>query len=291
MSAPVKEMVRQLRPAHWAKNIIVLVPLFVSGQLLELTLWPPVIVAFAIFCLASSAGYQINDLIDLEADRAHPQKRRRPFAAGRLSARAVRLLGFSAALAAVGLGLAVNLHFAILIVGYLALSSLYSVSLKRFAIIDVLTLALLYCFRIFAGAAAIGVMVSNALFAFSLVFFLSLALMKRHTAILKNGAGAANQRLGYAETDRAYLLLLGAATAIVAMVLLALYISDPLVGARFKAAEFLWPVWMVLMYWLSRAWLLASRGQLVEDIAVAAARDRVSWICGVLIAALFLLAS
>jgi 4-hydroxybenzoate polyprenyltransferase len=291
VSGQARELIDQLRPTHWAKNIIVLVPLFTSGQLLEWQLWPPVVLAFVVFCLASSAGYQLNDIIDLEADRAHLQKRNRPLAAGRLSVRQASLLGIAAAIIATALAFSVDRYSALLIVGYLALSSLYSAILKRFVIIDVLTLALLYCFRIFAGAAVIGVTVSNWLFAFSLFFFLSLALMKRHTSILKNDVQATSQGLGYTNEDQTYLRLLGAVTAIVAMVLLALHIVDLAVVAEFDTPEYLWAVWIVMMYWLSRAWLLASRGELVEDIAVAAFSDPVSWIVGALVVVLFLLAS
>ena len=135
MRARIRDILGQLRPAHWVKNIVVLVPLFVSGQLLELALWPAVIMAFGVFCLASSAGYQLNDLVDLEADRAEPRKRHRPLAGGFLSRRTVVFLGLVCALSAAALAFYFDRYFAWLIVGYMALSALYSLVLKRFAII------------------------------------------------------------------------------------------------------------------------------------------------------------
>ncbi|MDN3722190.1 UbiA family prenyltransferase [Roseibium salinum] len=167
-------------------------------------------VFFAFGCCASSV-YLLNDIIDLEDDRLHPNKRHRPFASGRLPishglALIPVLLSISAALC-----LLLPLKFALILAGYYAMTLAYTFFLKRIESVDVVTLALLYTTRIFAGAAAAGIVLSNWLLTFSVFIFLSLALAKRCAELLlmrKNGKQSSAGR-GYVLDDLPMLRSMG----------------------------------------------------------------------------------
>jgi 4-hydroxybenzoate polyprenyltransferase len=253
---------------------------------LMLAPWPNVLLVFVSCCLAASAGYQLNDVLDFDADRVHKQKRARPLAAGMLSAQTVLQFALALAVSALALAAAVHLAVAMYVLGYMGLSALYSSLLKRIAIIDVLALAALFCARIFAGAAAIAVVVSPYLLAFSLFFFLSLALMKRFIA-LASGKGDA---IGIYRNADLTLFRSGVGMALIAAGLLALYINDPMVRTRYTSPDILWGVWIVLLYIVLRGWLWASQGKLEEDLATAASGDPVVWAAGAAMVFLFLLA-
>jgi len=285
-----RDLLIQMRPAHWAKNVLVLVPLLTSQQFFSLALWPSVLATFASFCLAASAAYQLNDLIDLESDRLHEQKGRRPLASGRLSPRTVAFFGIALAVGAGALALLANLKVAAIAALYVTLSALYSAVLKRIAVADVLALAALYCGRIFAGAAAIDVIVSPYLLAFSLFFFLSLALMKRYVALAANGGNGAPARTPYRKQDSTFLLMIGIAAALASSLLLGLYINDASIRIRFSSPDLLWGVLLALLYAVLRGWLAATRGRLDEDLANAAIRDPVLLAIGAAVVVLFLFA-
>jgi 4-hydroxybenzoate polyprenyltransferase len=280
------DVVRAVRPSHWTKNLIVFVPLFSSHQFADPDAWLASALAFASLCLAASAAYQANDLVDLEADRRHLHKRHRPLAAGRLSPRETVALGLTMAASGFILALAANPVLGLVVSAYLGLALLYSVALKRIAFLDVLCLAILYCARILAGAVAIDVMVSAYLLWFSLFFFLSLALMKRFVAPAADDAAHTVHRRAL----RALLAAAGIVAAMAGMVVLVLYIQDPFIRARFGQPDMLWVGWIILLFWIARSWHLATRGRLLEDIAVAAVRDPVSWLSGTLVLASFMLA-
>jgi 4-hydroxybenzoate polyprenyltransferase len=282
-----QDLLAQARPIHWLKNLIVFVPLLTSQQFYNGAMWPSVAVAFASFCLAASAGYQLNDVIDLKADRQHGQKRSRPLASGQVSMRDAVALGIGLAAASLVLALAVSAQLALIVVGYMALSALYSTVLKRVAGVDVLALAALYCARIFGGAVAIGVIVSPYLLAFSGFLFLSLALMKRFVTFT-----ASEIRLPgfYGHSYGALMLGSGVAMALLSCGLLGVYVADPEIRARYSSPDLLWGVWLVLSYAMLRGWLRAGHGLLDEDLARAAAGDRSLWALGVLAVAVFLTA-
>jgi 4-hydroxybenzoate polyprenyltransferase len=287
LSTRWQDMLAQARPIHWLKNLIVFVPLLTSQQFFNWAMWPSVAGAFVSFCLAASAGYQLNDVIDLKADRQHSQKRTRPLAAGRLSPRVASMLGLGLAAASLMLALAVSLQLALIVLGYVILSALYSTVLKRAAGVDVLALAALYCARIFGGAVAIGVMVSPYLLAFSGFLFLSLALMKRFITFT---ASEIRMPGYYGHSYGAVMLGSGVATAFLSCGLLGLYVADPEIRARYSSPDLLWGVWLVLSYAMLRGWVRAGRGLLDEDLARAAARDRSLWALGVLAMVVFLTA-
>ena len=187
---PVRAALKAMRPHQWAKNVLVFVPLVLTHEFLNFAMVVDSLIAFFAFSFAASSVYILNDLVDLTADRKHKTKRARPFASGTLQIPqglwlAAGLLGTAAVL-----GLFLKPTFLLVLAAYLVATTAYSLFIKRMLLIDVLTLAGLYTTRIIAGVEATDVAVSFWLFAFSLFFFLSLALLKRYTDLMDFGTGA-----------------------------------------------------------------------------------------------------
>ena len=290
-SHPVKSLVKALRLHQWAKNLLIFVPLFLShtlsmGQMLR------AVAAFYCFSLTASAAYIFNDLLDIEADRRHPRKRLRPFAAGDLSAFA-------------GLGIvAVFLLFALVfarflptafygwLLLYLATAMAYSGYLKRFALVDVMILSGLYILRLLAGGAATQTQISHWLAGFSMFLFLSLAIVKRFAELenLRASSTAPKNGRGYLLADLPQIRSFGTASAYAAVVVFAIYISGPDVVKLYRQPRLLWLIVPLMILWLNRVWLLASRGVLDEDPVAFALTDRMSQLIGVAVAAIALLA-
>lgn len=276
--AGLRAWLRALRLHQWLKNLLVFVPLLASHRFTELEPVSAALLAFLAFGLSASGVYLLNDLLDLEADRRHPRKRLRPFAAGQLSL----LHGLVAAplLALCGLALAlwVNAAFAITLAIYYALTLAYSLWWKRVPMLDVIVLASLYTVRIIGGAMAIGSALSFWLLAFSVFIFLSLALLKRYTefvSLAERGEVRAAGR-GYHVGDQPLLLSLGGSAGYLSVLVLALYINSPESQALYARPELLWLLCPLLLLWISRAWLLAQRGDMHDDPVVFAATDRAS---------------
>lgn len=272
----LSSLLRALRPHQWLKNLLVFVPIIADPEHggWQLT-W--VLAAFLSLSVVASAGYVINDLLDLADDRSHPRKRNRPFASGALSvavgtrlAPALLLLGFGIA-AMISPGLAIVVAF------YFVLTMAYSVELKRHAIIDICTLAALYTVRIVAGGVAIGVGLSVWLLAFSLFTFFSLAAAKRLGELSDaDAAGRTVSRRGYTVEDRRILSQMAIAAGYVGVLVLALYIDEPWVQERFGAHRMFWGVCALLIFWISRLVLIANRGAMDDDPMVWSLTDPIS---------------
>jgi 4-hydroxybenzoate polyprenyltransferase/phosphoserine phosphatase len=301
--SPFKAWPKAIRIHQWAKNVLIFVPLLLAHA------WAPGILvaaalAFVSFGLCASATYIVNDLLDLESDRQHPRKRFRPFASGDLSALSgvVVIVLFLAA----SLGLAmlvphaiailspqllalIKPHYFLLWLGiYLATTLAYSLRLKRSVMVDVIVLSGLYTIRIIAGSAATGVAVSTWLGSFSIFFFLSLAFVKRFAELenLRERGGAKASGRGYHVTDIEQLRSFGSASGYASVVVLTLYISTLEAAQLYQHTRRLWLLVPVLLLWISRLWLTASRGQLDEDPVVYAITDRRSLLMGVLVLAI-----
>jgi 4-hydroxybenzoate polyprenyltransferase len=279
---------RALRPHQWAKNLLLFVPLALTpSQIADTAKWLTLLAAFACWSAVASAGYLANDALDLASDRADPVKRGRPFASGALSLRAGAIAG--AALALFGVAFAVRSAppvFAAHLVAYLALTLAYSLYVKRLLLLDVLLLAGLYTLRLLGGGAAVGIALTPWLLAFSLFFFLGLAFAKRYAELSRITAIGAGDRSGraYRSGDLDLLLMLGTTSAYLSVLVLCLYINSEHVGSQYARASALWFLVPLLLYWVSRMWFLAKRGELPGDPVSFAVRDRVSWAVGALVA-------
>jgi 4-hydroxybenzoate polyprenyltransferase len=273
-----RSAIRAMRPHQWAKNLLLFVPLVAAHRLYDLPSLGSSLLAFAAFCLVASSAYLLNDLLDLGADRAHPRKRLRPLASGRLSIPAgaalwAVTLGAGAALAAMLPG-----EFQATLAAYLLLTVAYSYGLKRAAILDVISLATLYVVRIVAGTFAIEVGISFWLLAFAMFLFYSLALVKRYAELVSledEGIGTAPGR-GYHGHDAEVVLAIGSASAMVSALVLALYINGESANL-YRHPAMLWFLCPILLYWISRIWLLAARGEMDDDPVLFAVRDAPSY--------------
>lgn len=274
---------RALRPHQWAKNVLLGAPLLLAHQITDLPRLGAVAIGFVTFCLVASAGYLINDMLDIEADRRHSSKRTRPFAAGSLSIAHGVLL--TILLLAIGFALAagfVSGAFVGMLAAYLLATLSYSLYLKERLFLDVLVLAGLYTHRVLSGGVAGGVEVSSWLLAFSVFFFLSLALVKRYVELLEKAraseknAGAVARR-AYQVGDTGLVETMGITSGYLSVLVLGLYVSRDDVTRYYTNPEVLWLVTPLMLYWISRVWLLARRGELAADPVVFAATDRVSY--------------
>jgi 4-hydroxybenzoate polyprenyltransferase/phosphoserine phosphatase len=277
---PVRGLIGAMRPHQWSKNLLVFVSILVAQRYADIPLLISTLVAFVSFCLCSSSVYLINDLLDLESDRRHSEKHNRPFASGRAPVitgllAAPVLLTASAALA----WIAGKLFFAVLVL-YFAVTLAYSFYLKRMALLDVLVLAILYTLRIIAGAAVASAMPSVWLVSFSMFIFTSLAMAKRYAELkaLAADAGAWASGRGYHVSDINIIAQLGAASGYISTLVLALYIDSHDVIETYHNQRMMWLLCPLLMYWIGRIWLVASRGELHQDPVIFATRDRVSYV-------------
>lgn len=186
--AQINGLVALMRPKQWIKNGFVLAPLMFSGSFLNLSAIQHALVAALLFCLASSATYIINDLHDIERDRKHPKKSKtRPLASGIVSPlQALALL--VGLIAAFGWGGLAVPKVALVIGGYMALNIAYTFVLKHQPLLDIFTIAISFVLRVYAGAMALGVLVSSWMFVTTLCLALYLASIKRRQELIQNGA-------------------------------------------------------------------------------------------------------
>lgn len=275
-----KVFFKTIRLHQWAKNVLIFLPLLLAHSL-KLSLIMDAIIAFFCFSLCASATYIINDLLDIEADRRHPKKKFRPFASGNLSP--VTGVAIIAVFMTASFLLTVRLlplAFLGWLLVYLVTTLIYSLYLKRVVLIDVLILSGLYTVRMLAGGAATDTFISGWLGGFSVFLFFSLAVVKRFSElhnIREQGAtlSKANGR-GYLLTDIEQLRSFGTASGYAAIVVFSLYISGSEVSSLYSHPVRLWLVVPLMLLWISRVWLLASRGEMNEDPVIFAVTDRMS---------------
>jgi 4-hydroxybenzoate polyprenyltransferase len=288
----VGEYLSALRPQQWLKNILVFVPLFSAHLFAEPVLLVRTMIAFVAFCCCASAGYLVNDLCDLPADRHHPAKRLRPFASGRLPLAygfaVAPVLTISGCLLA---GLLSGFSLAIVVL-YFIVAAAYSFSLKKEALLDVFTLASLYTLRIIEGGLAAAVPLSVWLLAFSMFLFLSLAFIKRYAELvtMRGVDGDHAKARSYELSDAELLVSTGTASGYAAVLVLSLYIASGSVKVLYSTHEVLWLVCPLLLYWIGYLWMVAHRGNMFHDPLVFAARDRTSRILILLMLAASLIA-
>ena len=270
-------LMRAIRPHQWVKNLLVFLPLLPIATAANATMLWRAMLAFAAFSLCASSVYLLNDLSDLKADRAHPRKRKRPLASGALAPLHGLILVPVLLALAFALTLLLPWRFATILALYWLSTSAYTFFLKRRVLIDVVTLACLYTLRVLGGGAAIEVNPSFWILTFSVFMFFSLALVKRYAELYSMGGlnlEKDNGR-GYRVDDIRMVQLMGVASGYLSVLVMALYINSPDIIARYHYVQLLWGVCPLLILWISRVWLKASRGELMDDPLVFAAKDRV----------------
>lgn len=190
----LKELIISMRPKQWYKNLVIFVGIVFSFNLLNFGMWIEAISAFTIFCMLSGSGYIINDILDIEKDKNHSKKFKRPIASGKL--KALYALAFVAILTPVALGGAylINTQFLISSIVYLFLILSYSIFLKHLIIVDVLVISTGFVIRAIAGCLAINVSISPWLIICAFLLALFLTLGKRRHEVMLLGDEAKNHR-------------------------------------------------------------------------------------------------
>jgi 4-hydroxybenzoate polyprenyltransferase/phosphoserine phosphatase len=281
-SLKLKVFVKILRVHQWLKNALLVVPIFAAHQLNEPGIWVSLLLAFISYSLCASAVYIANDLIDLESDRHHPRKRNRPFASGQVPAWFGVILAPLLLMLSVSLASLVPGNFLSWLMLYFGLTCAYSWKLKKLALIDCITLAMLYTLRIVAGASAAHISLSFWLLAFSVFLFLSLAFIKRYAELenmLLSGKNKVKGR-GYLTTDALLVQTLGIASGYGSVLILALYINSETVSMLYHTPQFIWGTVPILLYWISWMWMQAHRGNMHDDPVIFAVKKRESLLAG-----------
>lgn len=288
---PLKTWAKALRFHQWMKNFLVFAPLLAAHQVGNTDLLLRGVLAFFVFGLCASSVYVLNDLLDLTDDRHHATKRNRPFAAGTLpimaglvAAPLLLILAFGGAL------WLLPWRFAATLGTYYVLTLAYSLSLKRVMMVDVIALGMLYTIRIVGGAFAFDLALTFWILAFSMFIFLSLALVKRYAELLdarRKGKSAKARGRGYYPTDLEMLSSLGGASGYLAVMVLALYIQDQTTIALYRHPELIWLTCPLLLFWVSRTWMLTHRGEMHDDPVVFAIKDKISMAVGLVFALIF----
>lgn len=276
-------LIKQMRVYQWVKNSLIFIPLFLAHKVSP-QLWVDGLLAFFAFGFAASSVYVVNDLLDLESDRQHHRKKNRPFASGVLSipfgmALFPILLIISFAISGVFLPPLFTMFLGI----YLVITTLYSFVLKKIVMIDVLTLSWLYTHRVFAGAVATDTPISPWLLLFAIFLFLSLAFVKRYSELLvaveQNKTKASGR--GYFTSDSPFIASVGPVSGYLSVFVFFLYVNSPEVVSLYSFPMLLWLVGPLLLYWISRIWIITIRGNMHDDPIVFTMKDPVSYFIGI----------
>ncbi len=291
----VKSWVKALRFHQWVKNLLIFVPLLASHQIGNIHLILIGLLAFLFFGLCASSVYILNDLLDLGDDRHHPSKRNRAFASGRVSVKS-GIMAFPVLLLAglAGSALLLPWQFTAVLISYYFLTLAYSIALKRMMVIDVIMLGMLYTLRIIAGSTAIGSVPTFWMLAFSIFMFLSLAFVKRYAELREaknSGKSEKTRGRGYYPDDLEIISSMGVASGYLSTLVLALYIQDYNTTQLYRHPQIIWLSCPLLLFWISRTWMLTHRGHMHEDPIVFALRDTASRWTGIIFLLIFALAA
>ncbi|WP_127144836.1 UbiA family prenyltransferase [Pelagibacterium montanilacus] len=272
---------------QWAKNLLVFVPLVLSGHMLDPVAWWSAGLAFLALGVLASSTYMINDLWDIADDRRHWTKRNRPIASGRLR------LGHTVMAVPIGLAMAFGLGalaggaVMLVLAAYLGLTLSYSLALKRKPVLDAFVLAVLFTLRLVLGIAAVGVVASPWLLVFSMFLFASLSFAKRQTEVQRmaetgRDIGEKIAGRGYFAMDAPFILAMGVSSGMASILIMVLYLTqDALMADFYGNSVWLWAIPALLFLWLSRIWMICQRGELNDDPVAFAIKDPKSLVlCG-----------
>jgi 4-hydroxybenzoate polyprenyltransferase len=289
-----RDWAKALRVHQWSKNALVLVPLVLGWNRVMASDWLAAITTMLLLCVLASSTYCINDLADLSADRKHWSKRNRPFASGALPIRAGFLIAVVGIPIALGIGALVSASVFSWLCAYVAATLAYSFGLKRVPLFDTFIIASLFTIRIMLGTVAAALAPSAWLLTFSMFFFFSLAVAKRHTELLRAGQtirGLIEAR-GYQVEDKEVTFTLGIVSALASVLIVVIYLVEELFNrGQYGHPQWLWVAPAAVFLWTGRIWLLAHRGLMRDDPVVFALTDRTSVVLGAVLGIAFLLAA
>lgn len=282
--ATVYTWLRGIRVHQWLKNLLVFLPVALAHRWFDVSAITSSALAAIAFSLCASGVYVLNDLLDLDADRQHPRKRKRPCASGEWPIQWALMLVPILFMLAFSVAVVVTSEFFALLGLYLVLTTLYSLRFKALALVDIILLAMLYTIRIVGGGIASGIEVSQWLMGLSMFLFLSLACVKRFSEllVLQQRNEKRTWGRGYWVGDLEQIASFGAASGYISVLVLALYVSSHEIARLYANPALVWLACPLLLYWISRIWLLARRGIVHDDPLVFALRDRVTYVVAIL---------
>lgn len=286
----IATLIKALRVHHWSKNVLIFVPLVLSHQWAVPGLIMQFVLAFICLLGVTSATYLLNDLADLSADRQHWSKKNRPLASGRLKIELGLAMAVLLLLASFAGAILLNTTFAMVLAVYLLLTGAYSAGLKRIPLLDLLLIGVLFTTRIVMGTVLVNDTRPAWLLAFSVFFFFSLAVAKRHTEISRSKTEKINSlgSRGYLVEDAPLTLSLGVSSAVISLVVMTLFIIENMAATSlYTRPELLGGMPIFVAIWIGRIWLLAHRGKLEDDPVSFAIRDKASIGLGLGVALLF----
>jgi 4-hydroxybenzoate polyprenyltransferase len=273
----LKAIVKQLRAHQWTKNLLVFIPMIMAHSFAQekLTL---ALIAFFAFCLIASSVYVLNDIFDLQSDRKHPNKMKRPLASSLITINQSIILVSLPLLLGLFLSFSISSQFLLIAILYILINLLYSLYFKGIYLVDIFLLTFFYSIRIYAGGIATQTPVSKWLLAFSVFFFLSLASLKRYAEVVNLNALSTNIRLDrpYTLSNSILTLLIGVASAFASVLVFILYINSDVVVQFYKNPKFLWLLAFALLYWLLFLWNLANKGKMHYDPIIEALTNKIS---------------
>ena len=277
--ASLKDYFKAIRIYQWIKNLLLFVPLLTSHSLKQIDLLKANCFAFLAFGMVASAGYLLNDLLDINSDRKHPRKKFRPVASGKLLLHNVVILAFALLAGGLILAASINLLFLFILLLYFFISFTYSLFFKKIVLYDVFILAMLYSIRVFAGGVVVNIELSFWLIAFSTFLFLSLAFVKRYSELIQieDETDLKNQGRGYRVEDLGLLQIMGIVSGFLAIVVFSLYINSSEVTVLYSKPRILWGISFLFLFWISHIWLITTRGKMTDDPILFAIKDITSY--------------
>lgn len=280
----LKAACKALRPHQWVKNLIIFIPVITSHSLHNAMIRQHTILAFIAFCLFASGVYIFNDFFDLASDRQHATKRIRPLASGQLYLPWALIGGPALVVVSMIFALVLLPKFALVLLIYGALTLAYTLVLKEIVLLDVFVLAALYTMRLVAGHVVSGIAFSSWLLGFSMFIFLSLAMMKRLQELQsqRKREESTIKGRGYVVGDLEMVTSFGVASGYLSVLILALYVNSEQVKSLYHHPDVLLLICPLMMYWISRVWLLTHRGKLHDDPVLFAVKDTASYVVGAL---------
>lgn len=245
-SKMIRALIETMRPRQWTKNLLLFVGLIFSQNLFHFDLLLKTLVAFALFCLLSGAVYLINDLADIESDRSHPLKSRRPLPSGRLKVPVAIAAAVGFTCVGFPLSFLLDFQFGLVATGYFLLILAYSFGLKHVVILDVVVVALGFILRAVAGAVVIHVPISSWLLICTTFLALSLAMSKRRHELVLLGENSASHRKTLIEYSPQFLDQMIAVVTASAVMSYALYTTSEETVAKFGTRNLLFTLPFVI---------------------------------------------
>lgn len=276
----LKKFFKMIRTYQWVKNFLIFLPLILAHKFLDVNLLLKALVAFFSFSFLASSVYIINDIMDVESDRIHPSKKNRPIASGAVKISSALKVAFILMPLSFIISIFLGKEFLFVLLTYFITTSCYSFYLKKIMLVDILILSLLYTVRMFAGGVALNIYLSPWLFMFSMFFFFSLACAKRYSELyaVRNNLQDEIKGRGYQAQDLEQIQIFGSSSGYIAILIFALYIQSDISMKLYKTPSSFWALCPIMLYWISRVWLLSHRGQMTQDPIIFALKDKVSYV-------------